>query len=76
MSAFKNLMIDMCKLQSDNAKAQAKHNKFQEQLAEQHEDVLKMEQDGIDHPFTKQLDDDYQERGLSRSDFIDKEYQS
>ena len=80
MSDFRNLMIDICKLQSDNAKAQAKHNKFQEQLAEQlaeqHEDVLKMEQDGIDHPFTKQLDDDYQERGLSRSDFIDKEYQS
>ena len=34
MSAFKNLMIDMCKLQSDNAKAQAKHNELQNALNE------------------------------------------
>jgi len=34
MSDFKNLMIDISKIQSDNAKAQAKHNKFQNALQE------------------------------------------
>jgi hypothetical protein len=52
-----------------NEKALAKHHKFQ-----QHEDVLEMERDGIDHPFTRDCDDDYQERGLHRSDFIDNKF--
>ena len=34
MSDFREMMIDICKLQSDNAKAQAKHNKFQNALIE------------------------------------------
>ena len=34
MSDFREMMIDICKLQSDNAKAQAKHNKLQESLQE------------------------------------------
>ena len=57
------------KLKKANEKALAKHHKFQ-----QHEDVLEMERDGIDHPFTRDCDDDYQERGLHRSDFIDERF--
>ena len=34
MSAFKNLVIDMGRIQSANAKAQAKHNEFQNALIE------------------------------------------
>ena len=34
MSKFKEMMIDICKLQSDNATAQVKHNKLQESLQE------------------------------------------
>ena len=34
MSDFREMMIDITKLQSDNAKAQAKHNKLQESLQE------------------------------------------
>jgi len=34
MSDFRNLMIDISKLQSDNAKAQAKHNELQTALQE------------------------------------------
>ena len=34
MSDFRNLMIDISKIQSDNAKAQAKHNELQNALIE------------------------------------------
>jgi hypothetical protein len=34
MSKFREMMIDITKLQSDNAKAQAKHNKLQTALQE------------------------------------------
>jgi len=34
MSDFRNLMIDISKIQSDNAKAQAKHNELQTALQE------------------------------------------
>ena len=34
MSDFREMMIEITKLQSDNAKAQAKHNKLQESLQE------------------------------------------
>ncbi len=34
MSDFKEMIIDMCKIQSDNAKAQAKHNELQNALKE------------------------------------------
>ena len=34
MSDFRNLMIDISKIQSDNAKAQAKHNELQNALQE------------------------------------------
>jgi hypothetical protein len=61
--------VNLTKLKKANAKALAKHHEFQ-----QHEDVLEMERDGIDHPFTRDCDDDYQERGLHRSDFIDNEF--
>jgi len=61
-----------------NAKALAKHQKFQEEWQEeQAKDIEEMDRLGLDHPFkTKKRieDDDYQERGLHRSDFIDNEF--
>ena len=66
------------KLQVANAKALAKHQKFQEELQEQQtKDIEEMDRLGLDHPFkTKKRieDDDYQDRGLHRSDFIDDKY--
>lgn len=73
MSDFREMMIEITKLQSDNAKAQAKHNKLQENWQEQQtKDIKEMDEDGIDHPFKE--DDDYADRGLHRSDFIDNEF--
>tara|TARA_B100000745_G_C19905271_1_gene303427 strand:- start:205 stop:432 length:228 start_codon:yes stop_codon:yes gene_type:complete len=74
MSDFREMMIEITKLQSDNAKAQAKHNKLQESdwQEQQTKDIKEMDEDGIDHPFKE--DDDYADRGLHRSDFIDNEF--
>jgi len=57
-----------------NAKALAKHQKFQESdwQEQQTKDIKEMDDDGIDHPFKE--DDDYADRGLHRSDFIDDKY--
>ena len=56
-----------------NAKALAKHNKFQEDWQEEEtKDIKEMDDDGIDHPFKE--DDEYADRGLHRSDFIDNEF--
>ena len=57
-----------------NAKALAKHQKFQESdwQEQQTKDIKEMDDDGIDHPFKE--DDDYSDRGLHRSDFIDNEF--
>ena len=57
-----------------NAKALAKHQKFQESdwQEQQTKDIKEMDEDGIDHPFKE--DDDYADRGLHRSDFIDNEF--
>ena len=57
-----------------NAKALAKHQKFQESdwQEQQTKDIKEMDDDGIDHPFKE--DDDYADRGLHRSDFIDNEF--
>ena len=78
MSDFREMVIEMTKLQVANAKALAKHQKFQENWQEQQaKDIEEMDRLGLDHPFkTKRRieDDDYQERGLHRSDFIDNEF--
>ena len=80
-----------------NAKALAKHQKFQEGMSEnpiypvdrydsdaeffdrpidwqeqQTKDIKEMDDDSIDHPFKE--DDDYADRGLHRSQFIDNKY--
>ena len=57
-----------------NAKALAKHQKFQESdwQEQQTKDIKEMDDDSIDHPFKE--DDDYADRGLHRSDFIDNEF--
>ena len=78
MSIYQDLLIDMLidtqKIQMANAKALAKHQKFQESdwQEQQTKDIKEMDEDGIDHPFKE--DDDYQERGLHRSNFIDNEF--
>ena len=62
------------KLKKAYAKALAKHQKFQESdwQEQQTKDIKEMDDDGIDHPFKE--DDDYADRGLHRSDFIDDKY--
>ena len=57
-----------------NAKALAIHHKFQESdwQEQQTKDIKEMDDDGIDHPFKE--DDEYADRGLHRSDFIDNEF--
>ena len=62
------------KLKKANAKALAKHQKFQESdwQEQQTKDIKEMDDDGIDHPFKE--DDDYADRGLHRSNFIDDKY--
>ena len=78
MSIYQDLLIDMLidtqKIQVANAKALAIHHKFQESdwQEQQTKDIKEMDEDGIDHPFKK--DDDYSDRGLHRSDFIDDKY--
>ena len=61
-----------------NARASVKNQKFQEEWQEeQAKDIEEMDRLGLDHPFkTKKRieDDDYQERGLHRSFFIDNEF--
>ena len=74
MSDFREMVIEMTKLQVANAKALAIHHKFQESdwQEQQTKDIKEMDEDGIDHPFKE--DDDYSDRGLHRSDFIDDKY--
>jgi len=61
------------KLKKANAKALATNHKFQENWQEEEtKDIKEMDEDGIDHPFKE--DDDYADRGLHRSDFIDNEF--
>ena len=73
MSIFKDLCIDITKIQLANAKASVKNLKFQEDWQEEEtKDIKEMDEDGIDHPFKE--DDDYADRGLHRSDFIDNEF--
>ena len=57
-----------------NAKALATNHKFQESdwQEQQTKDIKEMDDDGIDHPFKE--DDEYADRGLHRSDFIDNEF--
>ena len=73
-SDFREMVIEMTKLQVANAKALAIHHKFQESdwQEQQTKDIKEMDEDGIDHPFKE--DDDYSDRGLHRSDFIDNEF--
>ena len=77
MSIYQDLLIDMLidtqKIQMANAKALAKHQKFQESdwQEQQTKDIKEMDDDGIDHPFKE---DDYADRGLHRSNFIDDKY--
>ena len=74
MSDFREMVIEMTKLQVANAKALATNHKFQESdwQEQQTKDIKEMDADGIDHPFKE--DDDYADRGLHRSDFIDNEF--
>lgn len=70
--------MNLNKLKKANARASVKNQKFQEELQEQQaKDIEEMDRLGLDHPFkTKKRieDDDYQERGLHRSNFIDNEF--
>ena len=70
--------MNLIKLKKANARASAKNQKFQENWQEeQAKDIEEMDRLGLDHPFkTKKRieDDDYQERGLHRSFFIDNEF--
>ena len=56
MSDFRNLMIDISKLQSDNAKAQAKHNKFQEGKQKFFDDFNKDRHDSDAEELSRPLD--------------------
>ena len=70
--------MNLIKLKKANARASVKNQKFQEEWQEeQAKDIEEMDRLGLDHPFkTKKRieDDDYQERGLHRSNFIDDKY--
>ena len=70
--------MNLIKLKKANARASVKNQKFQENWQEEEaKDIEEMDRLGLDHPFkTKKRieDDDYQERGLHRSDFIDNEF--
>ena len=55
---FREMMIDITKLQADNARAEAKHQKFKENWQEeQTRDIEEMNEDRIKHPFARCWDD-------------------